>query len=71
MRRRSEVEHERRLIGEAIGLSDADVLVELQLAGYKADTIVVARTGTTPSNRLGGRQCVGRRTHRDCSDRGA
>lgn len=41
MRRRSEVEYERRLIGEAIGVSDAEVLVELQLAGYKADTIVL------------------------------
>ena len=41
MRRRSEVEHERCLMGEAIGLSDAQILVELQLAGYKADTIVL------------------------------
>jgi len=41
MRRRSEVERERRLMGDAIGVSDAQILVELQLAGYKADTIVL------------------------------
>jgi hypothetical protein len=41
VRRQSEVEHERRLIGEAIGVSDAQILVELQLAGYRANTIVL------------------------------
>jgi hypothetical protein len=32
---------ERRLMGDAIGVDAHDILVELQLVGYKADTIVL------------------------------
>jgi tellurite resistance protein len=39
--RRSEAQAERQLIAQAIGLNDDAVVVDLQLAGYKSDTIVL------------------------------
>ena len=38
--RRSEAQAERQLIAQAIGLND-DAVVDLQLAGYKSDTVVL------------------------------
>jgi Tellurite resistance protein TerB len=40
-RRRAEAEAERRLIAQAIGLNDDAVVVDLQLVGYRSDTIVL------------------------------
>lgn len=34
-------ERERRLMGEAIGVADAAILIELQLVGYRPDTIAL------------------------------
>jgi hypothetical protein len=39
--RRAEAEAERRLIAQAIGLNDDAVVVDLQLVGYRSDTIVL------------------------------
>lgn len=39
--RRADVEAERRLIAQAIGVEDDEVVLDLQMAGYKADTIVL------------------------------
>jgi hypothetical protein len=40
-RRRSEAQAERQRIAQAIGLNDDAVAVDLQLAGYRSDTIVL------------------------------
>jgi hypothetical protein len=40
-RRRAEAEFERRRIAEAIGLNDDAIVVDLQLVGYRSDTIVL------------------------------
>lgn len=40
-RRRTHVEAERRLIAQAIGVDDDEVVLDLQIAGYEADTIVL------------------------------
>ena len=40
-RRRAEADAERRLIAQAIGVDDDEVVVDLQLADYRADTIVL------------------------------
>lgn len=39
--RRAEVEAERQLIAQAIGVEDDEVILDLRVAGYKADTIVL------------------------------
>ena len=40
-RQRAEAEAERRLIAQAIGLNDDAVVIDLQLVGYRSDTIVL------------------------------
>ena len=40
-RHRAEAETERRLIAQAIGLNDDAVVVDLQLVGYRPDTVVL------------------------------